>query len=79
MTFFEMGKAPAAVYCPDLAPEGQAYSEVNVEHPLLPWSPPARTDPDWAKKYAEILLNQAMLVEPRSLLTIRMIWVCPRK
>ena len=37
--------------------------EVNVEHPAFAALESARiTDPDRAKKYAEILLNQAMLI-----------------
>ena len=48
---------------PDLALKAKRILEVNVEHPAFAALESARiTDPDRAKKYAEILLNQAMLI-----------------
>ena len=59
---FEMEKYFAAVQ-PDLALKAKRILEVNVEHPAFAALESARiTDPDRAKKYAEILLNQAMLI-----------------
>ena len=59
---FEMEKYFAAVQ-PDLALKAKRILEVNVEHPAFADLESARiTDPDRAKKYAEILLNQAMLI-----------------
>ena len=56
---FEMEKYFAAVQ-PDLALKAKRILEVNVEHPAFAALESARiTDPDRAKKYAEILLKEA--------------------
>ena len=59
---FEMEKYFTAAQ-PELGLKAKRILEVNVEHPAFAALESARiTDPDRAKKYAEILLNQAMLI-----------------
>ena len=59
---FEMEKYFAAVQ-PDLNMKAQRILEINVDHPAFITFETARiTDPEKAKKYAEILYNQACLI-----------------
>ena len=59
---FEMEKYFAAVQ-PDLNMKAQRILEINVDHPAFITFETARiTDPEKAKKYVEILYNQACLI-----------------
>ena len=59
---FEMEKYFAAVQ-PDLNMKAQRILEINVDHPAFITFETARiTEPEKAKKYAEILYNQACLI-----------------
>ena len=59
---FEMEKYFAAVQ-PDLNMKAQRILEINVDHPAFITFEAARiTEPEKAKKYAEILYNQACLI-----------------
>ena len=59
---FEMEKYMAAVR-PDLNMKAQRILEINVNHPAFTAFDKARTeDPEKAKKYAEILYQQAVLI-----------------
>ena len=59
---FEMEKYFTAVQ-PELGMKAKRILEINVDHPAFAAFETARiTDPDQAKKYAEILYNQACLI-----------------
>ena len=59
---FEMEKYFSVVQ-PDLNMKAQRILEVNVEHPAFLALETARvTEPEKAKKYAQILYNQAALI-----------------
>lgn len=59
---FEMEKYFTAVQ-PELGLKAKRILEINVDHPAFLAFEAARvTDPEKAKKYAEILYNQAVLI-----------------
>ena len=59
---FEMEKYFTAVQ-PELGMKAKRILEINVDHPAFAAFETARiTDPDQAKKYAQILYNQACLI-----------------
>jgi len=59
---FEMEKYFTAVQ-PELGMKAKRILEINVDHPAFTAFEAARIiDPDKAKKYAEILYNQACLI-----------------
>ena len=59
---FEMEKYFAAVQ-PEMAMKAKRILEINVDHPAFAALETARiTDPERAKKYAQVLYNQALLI-----------------